>query len=110
MRESETQMLVEIFGGQELLLRALGIGEYATDEQEAILGRFCEYVFKRVLLNVPGDQMGGVIDAFESHRASGRSLNYLIDELRIFVPGMDQYVQEELVRSVKEYSTVDTQS
>ncbi len=103
MRETETQMLITVFGGRAILVRALAIDAYADDAQTLILEHFCEYVFKRVLLDVSHDHISGVIDIFESHRASGRTLDALIDDLRRFVPGMDEVVKEEIVRSVEEF-------
>ena len=103
MRETETQMLITVFGGQAILSRALNIYHYAPEVQTAILERFCECVFKRVLLDVPGDDMTKVIDTFEAHRASGRTFDTLVDELRRYVPDMDEYIREEIVRSVREF-------
>ena len=101
MRETETQMLITVFGGRAILVRALAIEGYTEEEQMSILEHFCEYVFKRVLLDVSHDHISGVIDIFETHRASGRTLDSLIDELRRYVPGMDEVVKEEIVRSVE---------
>jgi hypothetical protein len=96
-------MLITVFGGRTLLVQALGIHKYPDTDQTKILEHFCEYVFKRVLLDVSHDSMGQVIEVFESHRASGRTLEELITGLRSAVPHMDEYVKEEITRSVKEF-------
>lgn len=103
MRESETEMLVTVFGGRAQLVDALHVATYPPEIQDAILHRFCEYVFKKVLLDVPPDQMGHVIDIFEMHRSEGRSFGGLVDELRAVVPGMDDYIAQEIDRSVERF-------
>ena len=103
MRESETQMLITVFGGQHILAQALGVRAYAPEVQDKILGHFCEVVFKRVLLDASAEHINTVIDAFERHRASGRSLDMLIEDLRRVIPDMDEYVRKEMTRSVCEF-------
>ncbi len=103
MRESETEMLVVVFGGRPQLVDALHVATYPPEIQDAIVRRFCEYVFKKVLLDIPQEEMGHVIDIFETHRATGRSFSSLVDELRAVVPGMDDYVAQEIDRSVERF-------
>jgi hypothetical protein len=101
MRETETEMLIAVFGGHTQLAQALHIETYAPEIQSAILRRFCEYVFKKVLLDVPHEEMGHVIDIFEKHRTAGRSFDALVEELRALIPGMDDYIAQEIDRSVE---------
>ncbi len=103
MRESDAQMLITIFGGKDILASALGIAPYSDEMQTRILERFCECVFKRVLLCVPEEHIGGMIDAFEEHRVSGRTFDPLIDSLNRYVPNMDACVREEIERAVGEF-------
>ncbi len=103
MRESDAQMLITIFGGKVILANALGVTRYPDEVQTRILERFCECVFKRVLLCVPEEHIGGMIDAFEDHRASGRTFDPLIDSLNRYVPNMDTCVREEIERAVGEF-------
>lgn len=103
MRESETEMLVAVFGGRPQLVDALHVATYPPEIQDAIVRRFCEYVFKKVLLDIPQEEMGHVIDIFETHRTTGRSFSSLVDELRAVVPGMDDYVAQEIDHSVERF-------
>ncbi len=103
MRESDAQMLITIFGGKNILASVLGVARYPDEVQTRILERFCECVFKRVLLCVPEEHIGGIIDTFEDHRASGRTLEPLIDALNRYVPNMDTCVREEIERAVGEF-------
>ncbi len=103
MRETDAQMLVTVFGGSDLLVRSLNI--YHVDEklQKEILERFCECVFKRILLHTPENEISKVIDVFEGHRASGRTFDALIEQLALFIPDMSLHIEEEVERAIGEF-------
>ena len=104
MRETDAQMLITIFGGNEILSESLGITSYPDEVRVRILERFCECVFKRILLCVPQEYVGSVIDTFEEHRASARVLETLVDSLRRYIPNVDDCMREELERAMKEFN------
>lgn len=103
MRDSDTQMLMTVFGGKGMLAAALRVENYSDEAQDAVLGKFCECIFKRVLLRVTPEHIGGVIDAFESHRAMGRSFDFLIDALKSYIPDMSTCIEEELAKATQEF-------
>lgn len=103
MRESDAQMLITVFGGEVMLAGALGIKGFKEETQRVILERFCECVFKRVLLKVSEENIIHVIETFESHRAAGRSFDFFVASLEQYVPDMNMCVKEEIEKAIAQF-------
>ncbi len=89
-------MLFELFGGREVLARALKIEDYPEATQQILLEKFSSCLFKRMLLCVPEAHVGNMIDLMEHQRAYGRSLDALIEGMKQYIPHMDACMEEAL--------------
>ncbi len=102
-------MLFELFGGREVLVRALKIESYPEATQQILLEKFSSCLFKRMLLCVPEAHVGDMIDLMEHQRVHGRSLDVLIEGMKRYIPHMDTCMEEALSTAVRELETTPAQ-
>lgn len=103
MHDDEAQSLIRMFGGLDMLARALCITELPLHTQGEIIARFSENIFKRILLHVPKEHVGRVIDVLDAHAEDGNEFGELVIVLQQHIPNMDESIREEVERAIEKF-------
>jgi len=103
MRETEAQNLIRMFGGLDSLVGVLRITNLPSESQLEIVTRFSEHIFKRILLHVPREHIGRVIDVLDAHREEGSDFEELIIILDQHVPNSEISLREEIEKAIAHF-------
>lgn len=111
MQNDDAQNLIRMFGGMDALVSVLRITELPEELQLEIVTRFSENIFKRILLHVPKEHIGRVIDVLDAHADDGNDFEELVIVLDQHIPNMEDAIREEVERAVEQFRlTIESSS
>ncbi|OGZ08233.1 MAG: hypothetical protein A3D65_02660 [Candidatus Lloydbacteria bacterium RIFCSPHIGHO2_02_FULL_50_13] len=106
MDEQKTQQnIIPLLKDIDALAQALQIQDCSPELQLKVINEWSGLLFKRLLLRIPAEYTAQAQKTIAEMHAKGKDSAELIDALAEYIPDFEKSLEEEIARTLNEFST-----